>query len=258
MRNLIGMYNMGTGNSYIESAVSSNSMKPGQRQNNAEMFVVENMDRDITSSDYLFAPDISFMGAKKNAPILHDFIDFVQRTISADTTDQIQFLGEFSRWCKHRIHKQQIKLIDAKLIGVKTMENRPVLVEDWLGEHFVELYPDMFGIYIPIQEIMKRTKYQWFVRLSQQQLLEATDLTLCKYILLACRPDNKNNAQNYLGYERTNAALDNAELKQSWLAYWQVPSSLQLWGMKPNNFGGPLVKTQTMQASMNALNGSHN
>jgi hypothetical protein len=250
MRNLIGMYNMGTGDSYIESATSSSYSPSDPAQ--IEMFIAENIDHNVTSTDYLFSPDISFLGAKKNAPILTDFIDFVQRTCSSDYTEQSCFLGEFSRWCQLRIQRKKVKLIEGKLIGVKTMENRPVVVEDLMGEQYIELYPQMFGIYIPIQEIMKRTRYNWFLRMSPRQLLES-DVTLCKYILLASRPDNQNTAQNYLGQERHMEEDQNRDIAKSWLGYWRVPSNLQLWGFKPNFFSGSLLKSQKMQASKNGL-----
>jgi len=92
MRDLIGIYNMGTGNHYVESSCSSSSSSSAS-SSDCEVFVAENHNRNITSTEFLFAPDISFIGAKRNAPLLHDLIDFVQRTVSVDHTDQLRFLG---------------------------------------------------------------------------------------------------------------------------------------------------------------------
>jgi len=251
MRDLIDMYNMGTGDAYIDSAVSSSHMSSGKDP--IEAFVVENHNRNVTASDMLFCPDVTFIGGKRGAPLLRDLIDFVQRTSSADYTDQAYFLGEYSRWCKKRIHQGKMKLIDGKSIGIKTIGNQPVLVDDWMSEAFIDLYSNMFGIYIPVREIMKRSpKFGWFLRMSREQLL-TSEIAICKYMLLASRPDNANQAQNYLGEERLRHVKHNQSLWHQWMGYWQVPSQLQLWGQKPNALSGYLVKTETLSASKNGL-----
>ena len=45
-----------------------------------------------------------------------ELIDFIQRTISTDYTAQSEILGDFNRWCNFRVKKQQMNMIDGKLI----------------------------------------------------------------------------------------------------------------------------------------------
>lgn len=81
-RDLISLYNKGT--------------------NDDTMFVCENYDTNITSTNKLFYPDANFMGAKKENDTLKEFINFMEQTISNDFTAETKFLGEFDEWTKDR------------------------------------------------------------------------------------------------------------------------------------------------------------
>ena len=76
------------------------------------MFIGENIDSNITSTNYDFYPDIGFMGADKKNETLKDLIDFMERIISSDYTSQVEFLGDFNRWCNTRVNSGKINLID--------------------------------------------------------------------------------------------------------------------------------------------------
>ena len=42
-----------------------------------------------------------------------------------------------------------------------------------MGDSYIELDDYCVGIYIPHKEILRRTAYQWFTRLSEKQVLES-------------------------------------------------------------------------------------
>ena len=199
---------------------------------NHKMFICENVDRNVTSSHHDFSPDIRFMGAEKECISVKELIDFMQRTISSDYTSQLEFLGEFDRWCDYRIRKQQINLIDGKLIGTKTMDNTPILVDDLLSNEYIDLYPQTYGIYIPATEILNRRHYEWFARLSAKQVLESK-IIISKYILLANTPKLKKGT------------IEPLENEPGWVKYWQVPSGFGLWGLKPNYLGNKVRSSDT-------------
>lgn len=197
-----------------------------------KMFVVENVNRNITSTTNEFGADINFCGAAKDCKVLDDMIDFMQRTISNDNTSQNEFLGEFNRWCELRIKHRQINLIDGKLIGTKTMDETPILVDDLLSNNYLDLYSKAYGIYIPAQEILNRNKFEWYARLSVTQVLESR-VIISKYILLANTPD------------KTTGVIEPLENKPSWIGYWKIPSGFWLWGLKPEP-GATHIRKQTM------------
>lgn len=192
-------------------------------QNN-RMFIGENTDRNITSTHFDFYPNIGLMGADKNNKTVGELIDFMQRIISTDYTSQADFLGDFNRWCNKRVETNKIKLIDGKEIGTKTLDDEPVIVENLLGDDYINYYRDMYGIWIPSDMILKRRYYEWFTRLSPNQILESKFI-LAKYMLLALAPDS------HLG------VIEPLENKPNWVSFWKVPSGAPVWGLKPIDLG---------------------
>jgi len=209
MRNLIEMYQVGT----IDN----------------KMFICEMVDRNITSTTRDFYPNIHFMGAHKECPMTAQLIDFIQRTISSDYTSESQFLGEFNRWCEARIERNQINMIDGKLVGTKTLEDKQILIDHLLTDDYIDIYSNTYGIYIPEKEILKRRHYEWFARLSPVQVLES-HIIISKYLLLANAPDAKMGV------------IEPMEDKPNWVNFWKVPSGAPVWGLQPIDLGDNVPK----------------
>lgn len=196
-------------------------------------FVCENVNTNITNSSYDFYPDMRFMGALKNNDMIKSMLDFMQRQMSADYTDEGRFLGEFNRWVNHKIQKGAMNLICGKEVGVKTIDNTQVLVDDLMSEDYINLYTGAFGIWIPSAAILKRTNYEWFARLSAKQVLES-NVILGKYILLASAPDNvpKEGALK----QATTAAPD-------WVGFYKTPLITDgVYGLNPSFLGDDVPK----------------
>jgi hypothetical protein len=198
--------------------------------NGNTMFVCENVDSNITATTDLFYPDANFMGAPKENKTLKDYIGFMERIISTDYTAQAQFLGDFDRWCNHKIHHKQLRLIPGTDVGTKTLDDEAVIVDLLLGENYIHFYPKMYGIWIPSNQILKRTKYQWFPRMSPEQIFQG-NFILAKYIVLATAPDS------HMGVIEP---LENA--KPDWIAFWRVPSKAPVWGPMPQNLGNDVPR----------------
>lgn len=196
-------------------------------ENNNKMFICESVNRNITSTTSEFFPNINFIGAPKNCPVVQELINFMERTISSDYTAQLEFLGEFDRWCEYRVRKHQIILINGKLIGTKTLDDTPILIDDLLSNEYLDLYSEAYGIYIPVDEILNRTNYQWFARMSQEQLLESR-VIICKYMLIATA--------------NVKGVIEPFKKHENWVSFWKVPSGAPVWGLKPDYLGNNLVK----------------
>ena len=52
-----------------------------------------------------------------------------------------------------------------------------------MGNSYIDLCDEAQGIYIPTDELLERTKYGWFVRMSPEQIMES-DTAIGKYILI--------------------------------------------------------------------------
>jgi hypothetical protein len=165
------------------------------------------------SSESQYSPSTKIMGCRKNDPLMKEYAEYVEQLVSKDYTNDMDFTGEPSRWWMSRLNKpssrgcedndennfqppaaataatnhsqsgaKKVSLIPAEELGAKTTTNKPILLEDLLGDVDIRISPTSAGIYIPDQEILKRTKFQWFARLSPSQVLESNTL-IGKYIL---------------------------------------------------------------------------
>jgi hypothetical protein len=141
------------------------------------MFVVENINRTVTHDQESYLPDVKMMGCRKKSLLMKKLVDF-QETLFLDKTNQSDFIGNVSLWCK----KQEITIIDGMYIGVKKIDNQPVNVSELLGNNAVSIADCTYGIYLPQEEILHRSKYSWFARMSTQQILKS-DLTISKYMI---------------------------------------------------------------------------
>ena len=196
--------------------------KHGTKYN--KMFIGENIDSNVTSVHYDFYPNIEFIGANKSNEIIGELIEFMQRVISRDYTSQVEFLGEFNRWCNKRVELGKIYVINGKYLGIKNIEDDAILIENLLGEDYIDYHKDMYGIWIPDKMILKRTAYEWFTRMSEEQVLRG-NFILSKYILIASAPDS------HLG------VIEPLTQKPNWISFWKVPSNAPVWGLKPVDLG---------------------
>ena len=216
LKDLIGLYEKGT--------------------NGDTMFVCENVSSNVTSTTDLFCPDARFFGAVKNNDMLSEYIEFMQRQISADYTAQSEFLGEFDRWCNKRIEKKRMRLIPGTDIGTKTVDEGPVTVDTLLSEDYIHFYPKMYGIWIPAEQILKRVKYEWFARMSPQQIFQG-NFILAKYIVLATAPDSKMGIIEPLKNEN----------EKDWISFYRVPltnKTLNVWGPEPMGIGNNVPRAK--------------
>jgi hypothetical protein len=149
-----------------------------------KMFVGEMLTRNGTSDKVNFFPDTKFMGCKKECHTMSDYINYLETITSSDFTAESNFMGAYGRWCFDLINKGEMNLIPADFLGMRDANGKQVTLEMLMSNNFLNLSGQVHGLYIPADEILKRTAFQWFARLSAKQALE-TDTTIGKYLLIA-------------------------------------------------------------------------
>jgi len=218
IKDLIGLYNKGT---------------RGDR-----MFICETTDRNITSTDFDYYPDITFCGAPKVCETTKELCDFMTRTISRDYTAESKFLGDFNRWCNSRINKGAINVIDGVEIGTKTIEEKPVLIDHLMANHYINFYTQIYGILIPANEILNRRKFEWFARSSPKQIM-ASNTIIGNYILVTIGEGGGNILEPL-------QPKINDEVENKFVGFWRTPLVPGLYGLKPNFLGNNVLKQDFM------------
>jgi hypothetical protein len=152
--------------------------------NGTTMFVGELIDRKSTSQQVNFFPTTKFMGCAKDCGMMKEYMTYLEALISTDYTNESEFLGSYNRWCYDKILQGKMQMVGADELGTKDSKGKPITIEMLIGNTFVELAQAAQGLYIPADEILKRTAFQWFARLSAKQALDS-DTIVGKYLLTA-------------------------------------------------------------------------
>ncbi len=197
----------------------------------SRMFVCEKTDRNATSVNHDFYPSLNFMGAPKNNTQVGELLEFVRRKISSDFTAESEFLGVFDKWVATRIGGGEVNMISGKEIGIMDDDGTPILIEDLMSSTPLKVTSHLYGLWIPNNEILSRRKYEWFSRMSIEQVLDA-NIILSKYIVMANIVDQNGGIVTQLKPD------------PAWVSFWSVPSQAPVWGLKPNYLGNNLLKLQ--------------
>ena len=79
---------------------------------------------------------------------------------------------------------QQINVLCGSYTGIKTNKGKPVLLDDLMEESMIDLRKDLYGIIIPRDELLLRTKHQWFAVLSEDEAIH-TNACVSKFLFKA-------------------------------------------------------------------------
>ena len=149
-----------------------------------DAFVIENVSHNITSSQVNFFPSTDFIGCKKNSSVMKEYFQYLERLNSQDFTSESDFDGTVNRWIYEKCLKGEMNKVCGSYIGIKNKNNKPILLDDLMSDKYLELHNNCMGIYIPSNEVLRRTKFEWFARMSFPQILESNSI-ICKHILLS-------------------------------------------------------------------------
>jgi len=141
-----------------------------------KMFVVEMPNRTSTSDMNDLLPSDVIVGSGKNNSKLGEYISYLENLVSTDNTDESNFVGMKGLWLKERINGGEINVVKGKYFGVVDNEERIVNIDRLMSDEDIVFERDLYGVYIPSNEILKRTKYQWFARLSKEQIMDSHNM----------------------------------------------------------------------------------
>jgi hypothetical protein len=111
-------------------------------------------------------PSIMFSGSPAKNNQLNEYIQYYSKEIEND-------FGEHSlHFSNNYMRKNNINKLDGKCIGVKDKFNKPITLEDLMEDKKIELDEHHVGVYIPHNELIKRTKYNWYCALNAKQVLK--------------------------------------------------------------------------------------
>lgn len=121
-----------------------------------------------------------FIGSPKQSKILFEYIQKLEfhahKHFFSDTSKDI--LNEY-------ITNNQVINISGKQSGEVDINGNKIYMEDLFSNKDISFLPDMIGVLIPTDELLKRTKYNWFSYISIQDAL-MTHTNVSALLQLTC------------------------------------------------------------------------
>ena len=157
---------------------------------NNKLFVGELFSKNINKVENklttrtAYHPSPKFMGCNKDNDVIKCYINFLEYLISVDSTDENNFTGSIEKWLNDKIMQDKINVITAEYLGGRDANGKVVTIDNLMGNTFIEYTDLLQGIYLSDDDVLLRSKYSWFARLSVSQLLESNTI-LGKYMLLS-------------------------------------------------------------------------
>lgn len=131
----------------------------------------------------VFAPSIKLIGCQRECSIIKNFIEYLEQLNNNDFTSQQDFNGNIGEWLINMIKNNKMNFIQAKFIGT-IVNNNPLTIDKLLTNYKFDLDQDAYMLYIPRDEILKRTRYNWIAKLSPEEVLNS-NTNLSKFLLIA-------------------------------------------------------------------------
>ena len=156
-----------------EKVLSSNKIVTAQFKNNGA---------NAYNVDYM--PSIKLIGCVKECPTMKRMVKHMEMVYGTNFTSSAEFEDQVSKWLLKCGENNEINIIDGRYIGTKDINNAMINLEEIMSSTFLELHANAYALYIPSNELLKRSKYNWFCKLSSKQVLEANTI-LSKYLLLS-------------------------------------------------------------------------
>jgi len=158
------------------------------KEGGPKCFVGEMVARNTLATYTRFYPSHNIMGCEKNCKCLGKIISKIENLIKEDNTTEMDFNGKIDRYIFDACQKGKMKLISGKLLGTKTEKDEVVVIDDLLNNTYIPFDKNIYMIYLPKEEILKRRKYQWFAKLSRQELFEC-DTIASKQLVISHEMD---------------------------------------------------------------------
>ena len=150
-----------------------------------DFFAVEGINKSSTADMINLFPMKNILGCRKNSKAMNKYISFLERKLKTDYTGEGNFLGEDNKFLYQLFKKKEITLIEGKVFGIIDKNCKTVTLDRLMSNEFIEFdNSKLHGIIIPSEELLNRTQYQWFVRLSQKQL-RTCENNISKYLLIS-------------------------------------------------------------------------
>lgn len=162
---------------------SLNSIYEKYTSNN-DMFITEFPNKTGTNTCNNLLASTEIIGCKANSVNMKKYLKHLEILYSSDFGMEAEFLGKNNAWLSNEINNNNINLIQARYFGICDVDGDIIELSDLIScNKNIKLDPDSCGVYIPWNDVINRTQFQWFAQLSPTEVLKS-NTNISKYLLL--------------------------------------------------------------------------
>lgn len=158
------------------SFVCMQSLKPLQNiiETTGRPIVGEFINDANSNNLQVFSPSIKLIGCVRECPIMLSFIEYLDKTNKNDFTMAQRFEGSKENWLLKNINNKNFTYILGETIGTR-IDNQPIVIDELLIKSNLpdKINNETLAIYIDRDHLMKRTRYNWFIRMSPEQIFNS-------------------------------------------------------------------------------------
>jgi hypothetical protein len=133
-------------------------------------FVGETLNKAETSNKAIYFPNTDVMGCKRNSPAMKEYMLYLERL--NDYSNEYEFDGKPERFMNKLCREGKVALLKSKFLGQKDTDKKEITLEKLMSSAPVK-FDNVRLLIINGDDLLKRTKYEWFCRLNKKQILES-------------------------------------------------------------------------------------
>jgi hypothetical protein len=105
-------------------------------------------------------PSAVITGAPPKDPQLRNYIDYLGKDPKLE-------------YDVHYLKTHSIFVLDGSIFGTKNKHKEPITLDDLMSNKKLKLPEYNIALYMPYRELMERTLYKWYCKMSESQVLES-------------------------------------------------------------------------------------
>ena len=98
---------------------------------------------------------------------MHSYVNKLRVLLSKDNTKTVDFSGEADSYIFDLIDKGKCGLLSETIWHKEQLTDKVVVVDDLLNATYIDFDKDLYGLYLPKEEILKKNEIQLVFTIEQ-------------------------------------------------------------------------------------------
>ena len=137
---------------------------------NNKFFITECYPKSIMSDHVTSFPCMNIIGSNKNNERIKKLLLNLETHFLRSLTDENNFKGTISSYLSEYLNDDFGKLVSGKLFGYFDNNGNPITQNELMSDESIVLDDNLYGIEIPIDDIINRTSHNWIATIPLDDL----------------------------------------------------------------------------------------